>query len=179
MTETLSPGKSAINYAITFGIIMILEFVIMYVLDINPQESPIIGAAINILNYLVLPFLFIYLAANHYKTKINHGFISLGETIKIGLTISALAALMYGVFYLIFDFIFPEFKDELLNQIQEITVKQNPTMTSEQLKMSMKFVKMFMNPYVVVPFTIIMYCVIGLIHSLIVGVIVKKDKPVF
>ena len=103
MTETLSPGKSAINYAITFGIIMILEFVIMYVLDINPQESPIVGAVINILNYLVLPFLFIYLAANHYKTKINHGFISLGETIKIGLTISALAALMYGVFYLIFD----------------------------------------------------------------------------
>ena len=77
------------------------------------------------------------------------------------------------------DFIFPEFKDELLSQIQEITVKQNPTMTSEQLKMSMKFVKMFMNPYVVVPFTIVMYCVIGLIHSLIVGVIVKKDKPVF
>ena len=55
MTETLSPGKSAMNYAITFGIIMILEFVIMYVLDINPQESPIVGAVINILNYLVLP----------------------------------------------------------------------------------------------------------------------------
>jgi len=179
MTETLSPGKSAINYAITFGIIMILEFVIMYVLDINPQESPLIGTLINIVNYLILPFLFIYLAANHYKEKINHGFISLGETIKIGLTICALSALMYGVFYLIFDLIFPEFKEELFSQIQEITVKQNPTMTSEQLKMSMKFVKMFMNPFVVVPFTIIMYCVIGLIHSLIVGVIVKKDKPVF
>ena len=113
------------------------------------------------------------------QLKPDSGKVVKGETIKIGLTISALAALMYGVFYLIFDFIFPEFKDELLNKIQEVTIKQNPTLTSEQLQMSMKFVKTFMNPYIVVPFTIVMYCVIGLIHSLIVGAIVKKDKPVF
>jgi len=90
-----------------------------------------------------------------------------------------MAALIYGVFYIIFDLIFPEFKEDLFEKIQEVTVKQNPSMTAEQLKMSMKFVKIFMNPYVAVPFTIVMYAVIGLIHSLIVGVILKKDKPVF
>jgi hypothetical protein len=178
MTETISTGKSSVNFGITFGIIMILQFVIMYVLNINPQESPTIGVIVNILNYLILPFALIYLAANNYKTKINQGFISIGETIKVGLTVCAIASLIYGVFYLIFDFIIPEFKEELLLKIQEITVKQNPTLTSEQLKMSMKFVKIFMNPYIVVPFTIIMYCVIGLIHSLIVGVIIKKNKSV-
>ncbi len=179
MTKTITPGKSSINFGITFGIIMVLQFVIMYVLNINPQESPAIGVVINILNYLILPFALIYLAANNYKTKINQGFISMGETIKVGLTVCVIASLIYGVFYLIFDFIVPEFKEELLIKIQEITIKQNPTLTSEQLKMSMKFVKIFMNPYIVVPFTIIMYCVIGLIHSLIVGVIIKKNKPVF
>lgn len=179
MTKTITPGKSSINFGITFGIIMVLQFVIMYVLNINPQESPAIGVVINILNYLILPFALIYLAANYYKTKINQGFISMGETIKVGLTVCVIASLIYGVFYLIFDFIVPEFKEELLVKIQEITIKQNPTLTSEQLKMSMKFVKIFMNPYIVVPFTIIMYCVIGLIHSLIVGVIIKKNKPVF
>ena len=50
MTETISPGKSAINFGITFGIIMILQFVIMYVLDINPQETPVIGVIINFLH---------------------------------------------------------------------------------------------------------------------------------
>ncbi len=179
MTKTITPGKSSINFGITFGIIMVLQFVIMYVLNINPQESPAIGVVINILNYLILPFALIYLAANNYKTKINQGFISMGETIKVGLTVCVIASLIYGVFYLIFDFIVPKFKEELLIKIQEITIKQNPTLTSEQLKMSMKFVKIFMNPYIVVPFTIIMYCVIGLIHSLIVGVIIKKNKPVF
>ena len=104
MTETISPGKSAINFGITFGIIMILQFAIMYVLDINPQETPVIGVIINLLNYLIIPFLFIYLAANNYKIKLNNGYISMGETIKVGLTVCAVAALMYGIFYLIFDF---------------------------------------------------------------------------
>lgn len=179
MENTISPAKSSLNYGVIFGIIMIFEFVIMYILDINPQESPMFGVLINVLNYIILPFVFIYLAANNFKNKINNGFISFGQTIKIGLSLTALAALIYGIFYLIFNFIFPEFTPQLLEKIQEITLKQNPKMTSEQLKMSMKFVEMFMNPYVVVPSTVLMYCFIGLIHSLIVGAIVKKDKPVF
>ena len=67
----------------------------------------------------------------------------------------------------------------MISQIEAITVKQNPNITAEQLKMSMKFVKTFMEPYVAIPFSIVMYSVIGLIHSLIVGAIVKKDKPAF
>lgn len=176
MKEIVSPAKSAINYGIYYGIVLILEFVLMYVLDIDPQESPAIGVIINVTNYLILPLLFIYLAAKNYKFSFNSGYISLSETIKIGLTVCVLASLIYGIFYIIFDYLVPEFKEELLTKIQEITVKKTPNITSEQLKMSMKFVKMFMNPYVTVPVTMLMYCVLGLIHSLIVGLIVKKDK---
>jgi hypothetical protein len=177
MKATISPSKSAINYAVIFGIIMITQFVTMYALSIQPQENPIIGTIINILNYLILPFIFIYLASNNFKTKINKGYISMGEVIKIGLTICSLSALIYGIFYLLFDFIVPEFREQLLEQIAQVTVNQNPSLSSEQLKMSMKFVEIFMNPYIVIPFTIVMYCVIGLIHSLIVGAILKNNKP--
>ncbi|AWM12854.1 DUF4199 domain-containing protein [Flavobacterium sp. NRK F10] len=179
MEQTISPSKSAVNYAIVFGIVMILEFVIMYAFNLSAQTNPTIGVIINVLNYLILPFTFIYLAANDFKNKINNGYISFGQTLKVGLSLCALAAVIYGIFYFIFDFIFPEFKTEVISQIQEITVKQNPNMTADQLKMSMKFVEMFMKPYVAIPFSIVMYSVIGLIHSLIVGAIVKKDKPAF
>lgn len=179
MENKISPSKSAINYAIAFGIIMILQFVIMYSFNINAQANPTVGIIINVLNYLILPFTFIYLASNDFKKNQNNGFISFGQTIKIGLTLCALAAVIYGVFYFIFDLIFPEFKNELVEQISEVTVKQNPNMTAEQLKMSLKFVETFVKPYVAVPFSIVMYSVIGLIHSLIIGAIVKKDKPTF
>ncbi|MVO09134.1 DUF4199 family protein [Flavobacterium sp. TP390] len=179
MDKSTSPAKSGLNYGIIFAVIMILEFVIMYALNINPQEKPMVGIIMNVLNYLILPFAFIYLAATNFKNNFNNGFISLGQTLKIGVSLCAFAALIYGLFYIIFDLIIPEFSVEMFEKIQEVTVRQNPNMTSEQLKMSMKFVKMFMNPYVLVPFTIIMYSVIGIVHSLIVGLIVRKDKPSF
>ncbi|MEW5675111.1 DUF4199 domain-containing protein [Flavobacterium enshiense] len=179
MEKNITPAKHALSYGVTFGIILVLEFVLMYVLNIDPSENAWAGVVMNLLNYLVLPFALTYIAANKFKKEINDGFLSISETLKAGVSITVLAALIYGVFYILFDFIFPEFKEELFEKIQQVTIKQNPAMTAEQLKMSMKFVKIFMNPYIAAPFTVVMYAVIGLIHSLIVGVILKKDKPIF
>ncbi len=177
--NVISPGKFAVKFGIIYGLFQILEFVVMYVLNIDAQTNPFVGIILNILNYFILPFIFIYIAANNYKTEINNGYILLSDTLKVGVTTSTIAALLYGVFYLIFNFIFPEFQDELLEKIQQITIKQNPKITTEQLNMSMKYVKMFMNPYLIVPFTVLFYCLLGIVHSLIVGAIIKKDKPVF
>ena len=179
MEKTISPSKHAMPYGITFGIIVVLQFMIMYTLDIDPQENQWAGIIVNLLNYIFLPFILIYIAANKFKKEFNDGYLSLSQTLKIGVSICVLAAVIYGIFYILFNFLFPEFQAELLDKIQEVTVKQNPTMTAEQLKMSMKFVKIFLNPYIAAPFTIVMYAVIGLVHSLVVGVILKKEKPIF
>jgi len=173
------PSKTAVNYGLLFGIIMILEFVISYSFNIDPQENKLFGTIINIMNYIILPFMFIYFAANKYKLSFNNGFISLSETLKTGTLVCALAALIYAVFDIIFDFIDPAFKDKMFEKIKDVTDRVNPNLTSKQSKTSLEFVKMFMSPYVMLPFTIIMYSLIGIIHSLIVGVIIKKDKPIF
>ena len=177
--STIKPSKIAINYGLFFGIIMILEFVLSYSFNIDPQENKFFGIIINLLNYVILPFILIYLAANKYKQFHNNGFITLSETMKIGTLVCAFSALIYGVFYILFDFIDPSFKEEVFEKIKEVTVKDNPQITSEQLRISLKFVKMFMNPFVLLPFSIIMYSLVGIIHSLIVGAIVKKNKPIF
>jgi len=209
MEKNITPAKNSLTYGVTFGIVLVLEFMLMYTLNIDPSENAWAGIVMNIVNYFILPFALIYVAANKFKKEINEGYLSISQTMKTGVSITVMAALIYGVFYILFDFIFPEFKDELFEKIQEVTVKQNPSITAKQLKMSMKFeknflkkikrvtvkknqskieeklkmsmkfVKIFMNPYVAAPFTIVMYAVIGLIHSLIVGVILKKDKPSF
>lgn len=178
-SSTIKPSKIAINYGFFFGIIMILEFVLSYSFNIDPQENKFFGIIINLLNYVIIPFLLIYLAANKFKQFHNNGFITLSETMKIGTLVCAFSALIYGVFYILFDFIDPSFKEEVFEKIKEVTVKDNPQITSEQLKISLKFVKMFMNPFVLLPFSIIMYSLVGLIHSLFVGAIVKKNKPIF
>ena len=50
-------------------------------------------------------------------------------------------------------------------------------MTSEMMEQTIKMTEFFMKPYITIPFSILMFALIGLIWSLLVGAIVKKDNP--
>ena len=100
-----------------------------------------------------------------------------GECLKIGVLICVLAALIYGVFGAIFNALVPEFMEEILRKSRNVMMEQNPSMTQEQVDMAISWTEKFMNPLISIPFTLLMYAFIGLIYSLIVGAIVKKDSP--
>ncbi|HEX8016997.1 MAG TPA: DUF4199 domain-containing protein, partial [Flavobacterium sp.] len=121
--------------------------------------------------------LFIYLGCTQYKKNIKNGFISLSECLKTGISITVLAAVIYAAFNVIFNFIFPDFINEMLDITKSEMITKNPQMTAKELEMGLGMVKKFMNPFIVFPVTIVMYALIGLIYSLIIGAIVKNDKP--
>jgi hypothetical protein len=177
MEKSISPAKSGIVFGVLFGVIMVLEFVIMYVIGMRSLVNSSAGVIVNIANYLVLPVVFIFLACNNYKKNINNGFISFGECLKTGVSITFMAAIIYATFNVIFNFIFPEFVDEMISISKEAMISKNPEMSSEQIEMGLSMVKKFMNPLIVFPFTLAMFSFIGLIYSLIIGAIVKNEKP--
>ena len=53
MEQKVSPSKSALQYGALFGILMVLEFVLVYVMDVDPITNPTTGIIINSLNYLL------------------------------------------------------------------------------------------------------------------------------
>jgi hypothetical protein len=179
MEETISnsPKKTHMQFGVLFGVIMVLEFVITYIIGLEKLADSSASMIMNTLNYFILPVLFIYLGCNNYKTA-NHGFVSFSECLKMGVSITVIAALIYTVFYIVFNMIFPDFTDQVLAMSRSEILKKSPDMTSEQLEMSMSMVKKFTSPYIIAPFTLVMYAFIGLIYSLIIGAILKKDKPV-
>jgi len=177
MENTASPTKSGLQYGVLFGIIMIFEFVVSYVLDIDPIENKSIGVVMNLFNFLVFPILFIYLGCSNYKNKLNSGYITFGECLKIGVSICALAGLLYAIFSGAFGMIFPEFMDEILRKTRNVMLTQNPDMPSEQVEMALSWTKKFMSPAIAIPFTVAMYAFLGLIYSLIIGAVMKKENP--
>ena len=175
MENTTSPAKSGLIYGLLFGVIMILEFVVGYVMNIDPQTNHGYGIGINVLNFLLLPSVFIYLGCTNYKTKLNSGFITFGECLKIGVTICVIAGLISALFSSVFGMIFPEYFEEMYRKVSKMMMEKNPQMTSEQLDMAISMMKKFSNPAIAIPASIAIYAFIGLIYSLIVGAIVKKD----
>lgn len=175
MEKTISPAKSALQYGAIFGVIMILQLVISFSFNITP-ENKAYGITINTLNFFILPIAFIFIGCNNYKNKLNSGFISFGECLKIGVTICVIAALLYAVFSIIFNMIFPEFAQEILNRVKEEIIKQGEGKPKEQTQMALSMTETMMKPYIVLPFTIAMYAFFGLIYSLIIGAVVKKES---
>ena len=177
MEQKISPSKSALQLGILFGIFMVLEFVVLYVLNIDPISNPTVGVIMNLFNYLIVPVSLITFGCINFKKKINNGFVSFGECLKIGVSICFIASLIYALFSVVFNFVFPEFMADLLQKTRQVILKQNPSMTTEQLEMALSMTKKFMSPYIIVPATIVMYSFIGLIYSLIIGAFVKNENP--
>lgn len=174
MENKISAAKSGLQLGVFFGIIMILELVVGYVLNIDPSTNKSFGIAINLLNFLVLPCTVIYLGCSNFK-KLNSGYITISESLKVGVSICTLAALISGVFSAIFNFLIPEYFEEIINKAKVAMMRDNPQMTNEQIEMGISFMKKFSNPVISIPSTIVMYAFIGLILSLIIGLILKKD----
>ena len=177
MEGKVSPAKSGLHLGVIFGVVMILESVTAYIIGLQSLANTPFGLVINFLNYLILPILLIYLGCNNYKNKINHGFVSLSECLKIGVSILFLAGLIYAVFNVIFNLIFPEYAAEMMAFAKEEMLRKNPDMSSEQIEMGVSMMQKFSNPYILLAIIPLMYAFIGLLYSLIIGAIVKKDQP--
>lgn len=171
-----SIAKSTLPYGIVFGVIVLLEIVTSYTLGLNAATNKTIGIVVSLLNYCILPILFIYLSANNFKNKLNGGYISFGQTIKAGVSVCVIAAFVFSTLTAILYMAMPEIKAEVLEQTK-VAAAQNPGMTSEMLEQTVKMTEMFMQPYISIPFSMLMFAFIGLIWSLLVGAIVKKDNP--
>ena len=177
MDKAVSSTKSGLQFGVLFGVIMIFEFVISYILDIDPSTNKSFGIVVNFLNFLILPVLFIYLGCDNYKNKLNSGFITFGECLKIGVSICVIAALLYALFSAVFGLIFPEFMEDVLRKTRNVMLEQNPNMPEEQVEMALSWTKKIMSPAIGIPVTIVMYAFLGLIYSLIIGAVTKKENP--
>ena len=67
---TQSPAKAGLTLGLIFGLIMIFETIIGYVMNIDPVAYPTYGLILNFLNYLILPLSFIYIGCTNFK-KMN------------------------------------------------------------------------------------------------------------
>jgi hypothetical protein len=146
MGEITSPAKSAVQYGVFFGVIMVLEFVILYIIGIDTITNPAVGIVINLLNFFVLPILFITLACNNFKKNINNGVISFSQCLKAGVTTAFIAALIYAIFTVIFNLIFPEFTQEMLEKTRTMMTETNPNMSQETAGYGFIMVRKILKP---------------------------------
>ena len=170
--QTPSIKTTIINYSLILSAISIAFNLMLYFLDMHYQQSQMTG----IVGIVIMIGVLIYSFIDH--KKLNEGYLSLSEALKIGLGISALAGLI-GVAYtfVLTEFLDPNMMEKALDfQLEKMRI-DNPEMTQDQLDGIRSMQEKFSGPLIRSAFQIIGSLFIGFIISLIGGLIVKKSRP--
>lgn len=165
--------QSIKNLIFTFGFILallsILLSVVKYVMGKHLENS-----AIDSIIGLVLLIALVVYPITLFK-KQNNGYINLSQSLKIGLGVAAVAAVISVGYFIIFaNFIEPEFVNDVMSAEMSRQMKANPTMSKADLDKGMEMGKGFVLP-MLYGGIIVVNLFLGFITSLITGLAIKKE----
>lgn len=165
--------QSIKNLIFTFGFILallsILVSVVKYVMGRHLENS-----AIDSIIGLVLLIALVVYPITLFK-KQNNGFITLSQSLKIGLGVAAVAAVISVIYFVIFaNYIEPEFVNDVMSAEMSRQIKANPNMSKADLEKGMEVGKGFVLP-MLYGGIIVVNLFLGFITSLITGLAIKKE----
>jgi hypothetical protein len=156
---------SSILLIVLFGISFFFEDAMSF------STSEIFGYAT-----IVLSLSFVYFGIKNYRDTVNNGTVSFGKALKIGLLISLLASITFGLINVAYtEIINPEFSNEYYAYSVE---KFEETMPAEDFQVKLKELEsqkeLFANPLVNFGIMGLTVFIIGFIISLISGLILQR-----
>ena len=165
-----SPKLGTYNYR--FGLIAagigIVFSLMLYFMDMIYNQSPIIQA-INIL----IPSTLAVLAIQNFK-KDNDGFLSIKQSIKIGVGVFLVAGIIGLVYFTLFiNTIEPDFISNTAQMQADALREARPELEESMIQMQKENTEKFF--YVGFPVILIFNLFIGLIIGLVTGLFTKKS----
>lgn len=165
------------NTILKYGVYSSLTLVILFVIQFS-FESNMSYSTSEVFGYIsiVLALLFVYFAIKHFRDSINKGSVSFGKALLIGILVSLIAGLTFGIInYIYVEVINPEFMTEYYDQMVE---KAKSTLTDAEFQVKLKQMKsekeLFSNPFVSSLIMSATVLIIGFIISLISGLILQR-----
>jgi ABC-type sugar transport system permease subunit len=157
--------------AASICILFLLSWLIGDNLSYSVQE--IIGYA-----SIVISLSFVFFGIRHFKDKINDGTVSFGKALLLGLAISLITALAFGVLDVVYiKYINPDFTEEYYARSLERLEETLPAAEFESERVKMESEKqLFMNPvisFIVMSMTVL---IIGFIISLLSAMVLQRKK---
>jgi hypothetical protein len=174
MEVSTQPRPSASSVGIRYGLLTgIISIIISFALfATNMDQSP--------LRYLTSVVLIggIVMAMRYYKEN-NAGFMSYGQGLGIGTTLSAVTGVLSAIFtYIYVSFIDSEAISRMMEKAQS-DMEARGNLSDEQIEQAMAMTAKFMTVPMLTVMVLVMSILMGFIVSLIVGAIMKHTKPEF
>ncbi|HEX5001408.1 MAG TPA: DUF4199 domain-containing protein [Bacteroidia bacterium] len=165
--------KPSVKYGLILGGVLAAFPLLVYALGMDKEESfQKISTIIN----LALISTILYLGIKEERDQHGNGFISFGKGFGTGIRISSIAALISMVFsYLYFTVINPGMVTYIkMKQEEEL---MNRGMSEEMIEKASANMDKWMSPEAMAGFSMFGTLLLGLVITLIVAALMKKEDP--
>ena len=159
-----------VKYGVIFGLVLIIAQTVGNLLEIQASGS---GAGIiSWVAVFAVTFYIIFMACKEFREE--HGDISIGEGLKMGVTCSLIGGIIGGVFSLIYlQLIDTDFAADLLETMRDQWEEQG--LDDAAVAQAEKMFTTMTNPALTIPFSVLFYVVGGLIKGPIAGAILRRS----
>ncbi len=165
-----------VRFGLIASMILIALGLVAQVAGLSDPSNPYSPGAIvmNILTYGVMIAAIVMAVKQHRDSELG-GFISFGRSFGLGM----LVILIIGAVTMVWTFVYMSYiNPDLVEQIKEVALEQareRQGLSDEQLEASSGIMGMFMQPWFMAVSAFFGTLLIGLIISLIVAAIMKKE----
>ena len=164
--------KSALNYGAMLGLLLMIISLLIFVFELYESSK-----WLNWISMIILAA-GLYMGVKNYRDQVAGGFISYGGAVGYGTLVALFAGIITSIFsYIYLGYIDDGFVQFQLTQTEDELYAQG--LPDEQIEMTLEWTKKFMAPGILAVSGIIMNTIFGLIISLIVAAILKKDPENF
>ncbi|MEY8867969.1 DUF4199 domain-containing protein [Flavobacteriaceae bacterium 144Ye] len=158
----------AYTYGLYLALLSILGLVILYVLNI--EKSWIMSG----ISFVLTIIIYVY-GIGTFK-KQNGNSLSIKDALKVGLAMAVVSGIIAAIYTVIhYEFIQPEFIENIRENAYLEMTKQNPNMTEDQLATATKMTNMFTSKFFMATMYLVASLFFGFLISLVAGAIMKKE----
>ena len=169
----MNTRKFGMNYGAVLGLILILIALLSWVLGIDEQES-MVPSIIN--NIVIIGFL--YYSILQFRDKINNGFISYSESLKLGTTVAFFSSVIMAFYTFIYiSYLNPDMLANIMYMTEQAVLESNPEISEEELDLALEMTGNFTQPHWLMIMGVLSGTFMGFFYSAIISFFVKNNDP--
>ena len=158
------------NYGAVLGCCLVAIAVVMWLLGIDDKESMISSLLNNVLIIAGIAYTVIL-----FRDTENNGFISYGDSLKLGTSVAFFSSVILSFYTFIFvTFIEPDYLNEIIELAEQAILESDPEISDENLDLALSMSERFMQPHWLLILGVLGGTFMGFIYSLIISIFVKK-----
>lgn len=172
--EKPSTARVALKWGLISAVISIVYSVVM--IAIGKYQDPSMNT-INSVFAVVVTVGILVATLREYRT-LNGGYMSFGQGLGVGTLASGVAGVAAGLFNLIYmQFIDPTVSEQMLDRARDEWERNG--LSDSQIEQIEPMTAMMMKPGMIFVLTVFISLLFGLILSLVIAAILRREKQVF